>query len=267
MESQSAYLGIKIDFYSVKIAGNSQKRFMSRSQSPLCTEVLDYFIALCESEVISTCQIYREESETGIVLVVDCPSKVVTEKLWDERSLLVSAAHLLGLAERIILKMKGCRYGSASFAGNSLDFSEKVEPHTMLSLILPRAQRHAALLEAVGAGAVTTTLHDSSQDSDFTYLDVYAPLPERLNKPKKEMIGQPLSLIDPRISEPRRHYIKRALANGQCEKYSYSYEDSHLWHFEVTLAPLYGTEELIAIIRDTASWQLGHWVNRRTKSE
>lgn len=103
----------------MKIAEKSQERFMTRFQSCLRSQALNYFVALCECQELVTCEIYREESETGVVLVIDCPSKPIAQKLWSERSLLVSSAHLLGLAERLILKMKGHRYGTASSSINS----------------------------------------------------------------------------------------------------------------------------------------------------
>ncbi|MGB3205214.1 MAG: hypothetical protein WBB28_09515, partial [Crinalium sp.] len=89
-------------------------------------------------------------------------------------------------------------------------------------------------------------------------------LPERLNQSRELLLGQPASFVDPRISEPRIHYIKRALANGQVEHYSYTYSDSHFWRFNVTVAPIPGTEEVMTVVEDAEDWQLGHWINRIT---
>lgn len=129
-----------------------------------------------------------------------------------------------------------------------------------------RAQRHRPLLEAIPA--VTVTLHDASDRfNGHPYLDVYAAIPERLNKPREQLIGKPVTTVSPVIGEPRLHYIRRALANGQCERYSYEYQDDHLWKFDVTVAPLYGTEEIITIVTDAEPWQAGYWLNRVSTQE
>lgn len=125
-----------------------------------------------------------------------------------------------------------------------------------------RVKRHAALLQAIAAGTVTVTLHDCNESLGFPYLEVLAPLPERLNKPREQVLGQSCLSVDPRIGEPRFHAIKKALANGQCESYHYTYDDDFHWEFEVSVAPLYGREEVLTIVRDAADWQLGHWLNK-----
>lgn len=125
-----------------------------------------------------------------------------------------------------------------------------------------RTQRYRNLIEAAGSSAVCVTLHDINEG--FIYLDVYAPLPERLNQSRELLLGQPASFVDPRIAEPRIHHIKRALANGQVERYSYTYSDSHFWRFNVTVAPIYGSEEVITIVEDAEAWQAGYWINRIT---
>ncbi|MGB3208698.1 MAG: hypothetical protein WBB28_27225 [Crinalium sp.] len=63
-----------------------------------------------------------------------------------------------------------------------------------------RTQRYRSLLEAISTNTVAVTLHDANTNSGFAYLDVYAPIPERLNQPKELLIGQPASFVDPHIS-------------------------------------------------------------------
>jgi hypothetical protein len=133
------------------------------------------------------------------------------------------------------------------------------------SQLQQRAQRYRSLLEAISTNTVAVTLHDVNEG--FVYLDVFAPIAERLNQPKELLIGQPASFVDQNIAEPRIHYIKRALAHGQVERYSYTYSDSHLWKFNVTVAPIYGSEEVVTIVEDGESWQLGYWNSRVVAEE
>ena len=136
-------------------------------------------------------------------------------------------------------------------------------PHQVA--VMQRAQKHQGLLESIGGSSksiVAVTLHDANEG--FRYLDIYAQLPERLNKPRHLVIGQPANFVDPRIAEPRIHYLKRALANGQYQRYTYTYSDSHFWRFNVTVAPIYGSEEVLTIVEDAEDWQGGYWVNRIT---
>jgi len=59
------------------------------------------------------------------------------------------------------------------------------------------------------------------------------------------------------------YYLKRAVETGSHQRYEYTHDWEDLrWQFEVSIAPLWGSEELIAIVRDTESWQLGYWLNR-----
>lgn len=126
-----------------------------------------------------------------------------------------------------------------------------------------RVKRHAALLQAIAqSGCVCVTLHALDESLGFPYLEVIAPLPERLNKPREQVLGQSCLSVDPRIGEPRFHALKKAVASGLCENYHYTYDDEFHWKFNVTVAPLYGREELISIVSDAESWQLGHWLNK-----
>lgn len=130
--------------------------------------------------------------------------------------------------------------------------------------LVTRANRHKALLNAIAkSGAVVVTLHDTNEAEGFCYLDQIAPIPERLNTPTGALIGKPVTFLPPAISKPRHHHIKKAIANGQAEFYSYSYEDEHSWRFNVAVAPLYGTEEVITVVTDAEPWQVGYWERRK----
>ncbi|MGB3207894.1 MAG: hypothetical protein WBB28_23160 [Crinalium sp.] len=145
-----------------------------------------------------------------------------------------------------------------------IDESNNVIPFTPQLPVLQRATRYQALLKGMGEKAVAVTLHDTNEGKGFVHLDVYARLPQRLNKPKQVLIGQPVTVTDSPIAEPRMHYIKRALANGQVERYSYTYADTNVWRFNVTVMPIFGTEEVITVVEDAEDWQLGYWNSRVT---
>lgn len=153
------------------------------------------------------------------------------------------------LFKRINENLNECREGIAELIHQNL---------------VARANRHKALLKAIAkSGAVVVTLHDTNEAGGFCYLDQIASLPERLNTPTGTLIGKPVKFLPPAISEPRYHHIKKAIANGQAEFYSYTYEDEHSWRFNVAVAPLYGTEEVITIVTDAEPWQLGYWERRK----
>ena len=139
---------------------------------------------------------------------------------------------------------------------------EKLEASmTDLERIEQRARRYKQLLRAIPA--VVVTLHDVNESGGFFYLDLFAERTSRLNKQREELLGQSVLCVDPSIGEPRFHYIKKALASGQCERYDYHHDWEGLqWHFNVAVAPLYGSEEVITIVTDARDWQLGWWQNR-----
>lgn len=130
--------------------------------------------------------------------------------------------------------------------------------------LVARAKRHKPLLTALAkTGVVAVTLHDASEAGGFCYLDQVAPIPDRLNTPTEVLISKPVTFLPPAISKPRHHHIKKAIANGQAEFYTYTYEDEHLWRFNVAVAPLYGSEEVITVVTDAEAWQLGYWERRK----
>lgn len=127
--------------------------------------------------------------------------------------------------------------------------------------ITARAQRHRPLLNSTAPSAASISLH--SQSEPFEFLDIVAIHPARLNKPSEILIGATPQVLSPQLAEPRLHYLKRAVETGSHQQYEYTYDWEGLrWKFEVSLAPLWGSEEVIAIVRDTEPWQLGYWLNR-----
>jgi len=148
---------------------------------------------------------------------------------------------------------------------NQASMSFKIMPHlnTEQQVLERRAERHKPLLQAIGQGVVAVTMHDAHEESGFAYLDVFAPLTERLNKQRHELIGRSVESLPAAIAEPRLHALRKAVAVGGHVSYSYSYEDDYKWRFNVEVAPLWGTEEIITIVRDAEVWQPGHWLNKR----
>lgn len=151
--------------------------------------------------------------------------------------------------------------------------SLKINAHQHVPIFVPengqtiqdltdRTRRHRALLEAAAFNTVGATLHDANPETGYQYLDVVSPIPQRQNRPTIELIGQPCTIVDPRIGEPRLHAIERALKHGQVETYEYEYEDDYRWKFIVKVAPLYGSGEVLTVVHDAASWQRPHWENK-----
>jgi len=207
------------------------------------------------------------KSENSEILI-DCGNnESIARKIWEMQSSLRTVLRASNLSSRVSLKLKGQTYG---FLHTSIDLTT-ISP-IKIPVIMPenleiikRAQKHQPLLQAIGASSVAVTLHDSNEANGFIYLDLCVDIAERLNKPREELIGYPASIVDPQISEPRIYHIKRALAHGQCETYSYTYEDPKndcLWKFNVSVSPIFGTEEIITIVEDAETWQKGYWVNK-----
>lgn len=232
----------------------------------LSDEALSLLFADLPDALSECCQVSIKGSvEAGMSVEINCRNAQIADNLWARRDALSASLKAFLLPGRVILRVQGQGIHSVfSDPLISIVRSSISIPVIMSELIKAqeRATRHRSLLQAIGSQSVTTTLHDANEEGDFFYLDIFCSIPQRLNKPKERTIGKPLSFIDPAISEPRRHYIKRCVANGQCEKYTYTYEDEFFWKFDVSVAPIYGTEEVITIVTDAESWQLGHWLNK-----
>ncbi|WP_016950009.1 hypothetical protein [Anabaena sp. PCC 7108] len=205
-----------------------------------------------------------EDSE----ILIDCGNNEnIAKQLWEKQSTIKNILRAINLSTKVNLKLDG---QIQAFLNTSLDLSS-ISP-LKIPVIMPenleiikRAQKHQSLLQAISASSVAVTLHGSNETNGFIYLDLCVDIPERLNKPREELIGYPSSIVDPQISEPRIHHIKRALAHGQCETYSYTYEDHKndcLWKFNVSVTPVFGTEEVITIVQDAEAWQKGFWLNK-----
>lgn len=201
-------------------------------------------------------------------ILIDCGSNQnIAQRLWEKQSVLRSILRATNLSTKVNLKLNG---RIQAFLHTSFDLT--ISPFKIPVFmpenqeIIKRAQRHKPLLEAIGRAGVCATLHDTNEDNGFMYLDVFTEIPARLNKPRETLIGSPISITDPRIAEPRIHHIKKALRNGQCETYTYTYDDDYHWEFKVSVTPVYGTEEVITIVTDVHDWQRHHWLNKIIKA-
>ena len=121
-----------------------------------------------------------------------------------------------------------------------------------------RARFYRDLLRATPA--VAMTLHDANEETEFMYLDLHAPVPQRLNKQREELVGKSVLTLPPEIGQPRYYYLKKAIANGQPEEYDYFHEwEGRRWHFHVKVVPFPGAEEIATIVTDARKWQPGWW--------
>lgn len=94
----------------------------------LAAQAISIFASVSEnSEYLKFCEVKRGwgKSQEEIVLIINCPSveyrhlaqkesKRIIQRLWEQRHILVASAALLGLSERLIFKLRGCLFGSAS---------------------------------------------------------------------------------------------------------------------------------------------------------
>ena len=135
---------------------------------------------------------------------------------------------------------------------------------TNLQSIENRARIYYHLLRTI-PGSVCVTLHDTNEETGFMYLDLFADIPQRLNKQREELIGKSVLTVAPEIGEPRFHHIRKCIASGQTEHYNYHHDwENRRWLFSVDVIPLPGTEEIITIVKDNEPTQLDWWLERYT---
>ena len=191
-------------------------------------------------------------------------------QLWKLRNDIAQVAKTYNLPNEIIISIPDERLfhfqattiPSFTIANQHITLTMPDQPQNLQDLA-DRTRRHRALLEAAAFNTVGATLHDANPKTGYQYLDVISPIPQRQNRPTVELIGQPCTIVDPRIGEPRLHAIERALKHGQAETYKYKYEDEMgLWEFIVKVAPLYGSGEVLTVVHDAASWQRPYWENK-----
>ena len=107
-------------------------------------------------------------------------------------------------------------------------------------------------------------IHSATKDLGYKYLDIKPDMgiEDRLNKPKKEMVGSEIWTISPGIAEPRARHLEIVAASGGTLSYNYDYSwNNLLWRFRVTLCYLSGHDEIMAITEDVESWQRDYWMN------
>ena len=203
-------------------------------------------------ELLVGCEVIWQPGAGEIVIV--CSSKQQARKLAKYSVKLVWP--IQGYVRKIRIIGEMANYLFSPYVVTQL------EPKLMLTEeITARAQRHRSLLDSIAPGAASVSLH--SQSEPFEFLDIVAIHPARLNKPPEILIGASPQVLSPELAEPRMYYLKRAVETGSHQRYEYTHDWEDLrWQFEVSIAPLWGSEELIAIVRDTEPWQLGYWLNR-----
>jgi len=203
-------------------------------------------------ELLVGCEVIWQPGAGEIVII--CSSKQQTRELAKYSVKLVWP--IQGYARKIRIIGETANYLFSPHVVTQL------EPKLMLiEEITARAQRHHPLLNSIAPGAASVSLH--SQSEPFEFLNITAIHPARLNKPSEILIGASPQALSPELADPRIHYLKRAVETGSHQRYEYTYDWEGLhWKFEVSIAPLWGSEELIAIVRDKEPWQLGYWLNR-----
>jgi len=164
-----------------------------------------------------------------------------------------------------------CEYGTTEIEGLRDKFSALNNTSILWETIMKnlqsvenRARVYQHLLRGI-PGNVCVTLHDTNEETEFMYLDLFADIPQRLNKQREELIGKSVLTVDPAIGEPRFHHIRKCIASGQTEHYNYHHDwENRRWYFAVTVIPIIGTEEIITIVQDNEPTQLDWWLERYT---
>lgn len=109
-------------------------------------------------------------------------------------------------------------------------------------------------------------VHSADKDRGYPYLAVKPDLTEkRLNKPIRELIGQPIRITPEAIAIPKEAAIEEALRTQQPQQYFYDFVwESLLWNFKVDVVPLIEHNEVLVIVTDADErrWQRDYWLNR-----
>jgi hypothetical protein len=223
--------------------------------------------------------IFLCEDDGGMELVISCPSPQVAMSICfpPRARRLASSARDCKFKRVTILagrdEAHNCFCRTLPVQSEPVPMARQGHPHRLFKimpqltteqqLLEVRSRKHHPLIRAIGQGVVCVTVHDANESTGFAYLDVFAPLTERLNKQRNELIGKPVDFLPPAIAEPRLHALRNCITTGGHVSYRYTYEDEYTWKFNVEVAPIYGTEEIVTIVRDAEAWQPGHWVNKR----
>lgn len=105
-------------------------------------------------------------------------------------------------------------------------------------------------------------------DEEFLFTAIKPNYSEkRLNKPIDKLIGKPLATIDAELADIRKHYLRKAIASGSNQSYSYSHDwQGMTWRFNVNMAYLHGYQEVLCIVSDAEDWQPRWWQSQATAS-
>lgn len=68
---------------------------------------LTWFRNLAEVPELNFCEIAREFRKGELFLIIDCPGREIASAVWRQKNYLLSTAHLLNLAKRIIISNRG----------------------------------------------------------------------------------------------------------------------------------------------------------------
>ena len=172
-------------------------------------------------------------------------------------------ALLEAYSEKIDRELGQLRHRLYEVNGNLAEFvDEQIEEKKSMTVfgdeIEQRARFYRHLLRATPA--VAMTLHDTREETEFMYLDLHAPIPQRLNKQREELVSKSVLTLPPEIGQPRYYYLKKAIANGQPEEYKYSHDwKGRRWYFKVKVVPFPGAEEIATIVTDDRQWQPDWW--------
>jgi hypothetical protein len=267
-------------FYpAIYLLGKNLNKEASENYQSLIKKLVECFVRLCVQEAsalicLKQCQFYQQvrviRNSDEVVLVIETQDNSIAKTLSYYREVINLKADALGFPRRRLLFLRGMLYDVINsrsefyaeyFMSNGGDNLIQVYTDVQLKQFQIRAQRHQDIIRAMGVSSVAVSLHDAS-DEGFRFLDLYASDPRRLNKPREIVIGQPASIVDSRISEPRIYAIRKALSNAQTEFFDYVYEDEYIWRFRCSVTPIYGTEEVIVLTLDAEDWQRYHWLNK-----
>ena len=211
--------------------------FLSKMPDYLVRMLVESTIFLADEDGLELCISYRKEGFAHAISQAPRARR------------LIASAKECGIKGVTILAESGnfCRTLSVQSSeptplvqsNNKASMPFRIMPHltTEQQVFEQRAARHQPLIRAIGQGVVAVTVHDMHEESGFAYLDVFAPLTERLNKQRHELIGKPVEALPAAIAEPRLHALRKAVATGGHVSYTYDYEDDYKWRFNVEVAP------------------------------
>lgn len=129
------------------------------------------------------------------------------------------------------------------------------------------AQANAKLVEGF-EDLCTIAIHSEADGYPFLLVQPLWGIEAMLNKPIRELLGQPIDVVATEIAQAKRRCIERAIASGGIAKESYTYPwQGADWKKQIIATYLPGHNEVLVQTQPYKGeeWHLGFWRNTLTR--